>query len=271
MKKEIDYTNPFELASLGWKVFPCHAANDDCSCTCGDPQIESANSIGKHSRIMKWEFESATDHSKIQSWIDSFGEVNWAIPCRTSRMVVLDVDPRNGGTASLAELGKALGKSWISTFTVSTGVYETADGPERGLRFYFQAPPNSKFPANLGKAFPGIDIKYNGYVMAPGSKHKSGVKYEVVKHMDVAAIPKELFTRIPKIPARTVNPSLSTLAIAESASPYGAAALEDECTKVSSAPEGNRNSQLPEQILMCVRESFNRSGVNPVDWRQLKN
>ena len=244
MKKEIDYTNPFELASLGWKVFPCHSVNDDGSCTCGDAHDGNANSIGKHPRIKKWEFESTTDHPKIQSWLDTYGHVNWAIVCRVSRMVVFDVDPRNGGTNGLAELKKALGSSWVPTFTVATGLYETGDGPERGLHFYFQAPPNSKFPANPGESFPGIDIKYNGYVMAPGSKHKSGVKYEVVEPIDVAPIPKELASRIPKTVAKTAKPSPSPFAPAESASGYGATALENECVKVSSAPEGNRNSQL---------------------------
>lgn len=244
MKKEIDYTNPYELASLGWNVFPCHSVNDDGSCTCGDSHGDNANSIGKHPRITDWSRESTTKHSKIQEWADTYGHVNWAVVCRISRMVVFDVDPRNGGTDGLAELKKALGGSWVSTFTVATGLYETADGPERGLHYYFQAPPNSKFPANLGKAFPGIDIKYNGYVMAPGSTHKSGVKYEVVEAVDAAPIPEELASRIPKTVAKTAKPSPSPFALAQSASPYGATALEDECVKVSSAPEGNRNSQL---------------------------
>lgn len=244
MKKEIDYTDPFELASLGWKVFPCHSVNDDGSCTCRDAHSDNATSSGKHPRIKDWARESTTEHSQIQEWLDTYGQINWAVVCRTSRMVVFDVDPRNGGTDGLAELRKALGSSWVPTFTVATGLYETEDASVRGLHFYFQAPPNSKFPANLGKSFPGIDIKYNGYVMAPGSKHKSGVTYEVVEPLDVASIPKELASRIPRTVAKKANPSLPSNVLAKSASPYGAAALEEECVKVSSAPEGNRNSQL---------------------------
>lgn len=244
MIKKINYSNPFELASLGWQVFPCHSVKDDGACSCGSPHTDNLNSIGKHPRITRWELESTRDHSQIQGWLDQFGAVNWAIPCRTSAMVVFDVDPRNGGVAGLAELRKALGKLWVPTFTVATGLYETEGVPERGLHFYYKAPLGSQFPQNLGDAFPGIDVKYNGYVMAPGSKHKSGVTYEVIEALDVAPIPKELFSRIPKKRAKTQSHPLSVAEVAETASPYGAAALGEECRKVQYAPEGTRNSQL---------------------------
>lgn len=165
--------------------------DDDGSCTCGDAHNDDVNTIEKHPRINDWPFESTTEHSKIQEWVDTYCQVNWAIVCRTSLIVALDVDPRNGGTDARAELKKSLGSSWVPTFTVVTGLYETGDGPERGLHFYFQATPYPKFHANLGKSFPGIDIKYNGYVLALGSKHNSGVKYEVVEPLDVATIPEE--------------------------------------------------------------------------------
>jgi hypothetical protein len=244
MNHKIDYTNPIELASLGWKVFPCHSVDDDGLCTCGDPHKEDANRIGKHPRITDWPLESTADHSQIRKWLEMYSQVNWAIVCRTSGMVVFDVDPRNGGTAGLVALKEALGKSWTPTFTVATGVYDTNENSERGLHLYYKAPAKSEFSANLGDAFPGIDVKYNGYVMAPGSRHKSGVRYEVVEPLDVANIPQELSSRVPKRRAKVVSNNPVGAAPAESASPYGAAALEDESRKVQYASEGTRNTQL---------------------------
>lgn len=62
--------------------------------------------------------------------------------------------------------------AWPQTYTVATG---------RGVHLYFRNPENNPVRNSAGELGPGIDIRgEGGYVVAPGSKHKSGRLYEVM-------------------------------------------------------------------------------------------
>lgn len=85
---------------------------------------------------------------------------------RVSGIVVLDVDPRNGGDASLLELERTHG-SLPDTVSVATG--------GGGRDFYFAAP---KGPVRSGVLADGLDFKADGgYVIAPPSIHPDGGQY----------------------------------------------------------------------------------------------
>jgi Bifunctional DNA primase/polymerase, N-terminal/Primase C terminal 1 (PriCT-1) len=80
---------------------------------------------------------------------------------------VLDVDPRHGGTESMRDLKNQFG--------------QLPDGPRvctggGGFHLYFSHPgPGLKNKVGL---FPGVDVRADGgYVLAPGSNHKSGGTY----------------------------------------------------------------------------------------------
>lgn len=79
-----------------------------------------------------------------------------------SGLVVVDVDPRNGGDQSIK------GLHLPPTFTSSTG---------GGGWHYFYALKESL--AKKSAALPGIDLQANGaYVVMPPSLHRSGKRYE---------------------------------------------------------------------------------------------
>jgi predicted P-loop ATPase len=85
---------------------------------------------------------------------------------RVSGIVVLDVDPRNGGDASLLELERVHG-SLPETLGVATG--------GGGRHLYFAAP---KGPVRSGVLADGLDFKVDGgYVVAPPSIHPDGGQY----------------------------------------------------------------------------------------------
>jgi len=86
-----------------------------------------------------------------------------------SGLVVLDIDPKNGGSESLAELEAEHGT--IETLQVLTG--------GGGIHFYF-AYPEGKEIGNKANLLPGVDIRgIGGYVVAPPSIHPdTGKAYE---------------------------------------------------------------------------------------------
>ncbi|MHC4550153.1 MAG: bifunctional DNA primase/polymerase [Planctomycetota bacterium] len=80
-----------------------------------------------------------------------------------SRLLVLDVDPRHGGDASLARLG-----SLPATIEAATG---------GGGRHLYFAHPGGLVRNRVGLA-PGVDLRGDGgYVVAPPSRHASGRRY----------------------------------------------------------------------------------------------
>ncbi len=104
-------------------------------------------------------FKSATNNPDLAiQWWSAHPHLNIGIACAMSGLVVYDVDERNGGTI----------EGLSPTLTIRTG---------NGFHFYYEAKADAKYP---GKLRQGVDIKFNGYVVAPPSIHPSGHIYRVV-------------------------------------------------------------------------------------------
>lgn len=161
-------------AELGIPVFPVYGVNADRTCGCGDPHDGGrglkAREIGKHPITSNGSRAATTDVSRIQAWWTKHPTANIAtVPAKAQRpMVVLDLDTRNGSDATRAHLEALHGKFGSAVVTRTGG---------GGEHLYFWAPPGASF---AGKAGPGIDIQYAGYVILPPSKHRSGLAYEFV-------------------------------------------------------------------------------------------
>lgn len=148
--------NPMLIAALayakrGWHVTPC--------------QPKAKTPASKHG------YKDATTEKVqiIQTWT-RVPNANVAIATGLiSGLVVLDIDPRNGGDASLSELERRHGPL-PDTLQVTTG--------GGGRHFYFAVPPDGM---RSGKLAEGIDVKADGgYVIAPPSIHPSGGQYKWV-------------------------------------------------------------------------------------------
>jgi len=104
-------------------------------------------------------FKSATNDPNLAiKWWSAHPDLNIGIACAKSGLVVFDVDERSGGTT----------QGLAPTLTIRTG---------NGFHFYYEAKADARFP---GKLRQGVDIKFNGYVVAPPSIHPSGEIYRVV-------------------------------------------------------------------------------------------
>jgi hypothetical protein len=172
-------------ADLGWTILPIWPIVDGrCACGC------AGKSAGKHPygpcapRGLK---NATTDGTVISKWFEGNIVPNLAVCCgEESGIMVLDVDPRNGGDESLAKLGKL-----PDTAIVATG--------GDGKHFYFrQACPISSGAHRLG---PGLDIKATGgYVLIPPSNHISGGTYKWLRdpRAGIAELPRNLLNQLIK-------------------------------------------------------------------------
>lgn len=104
-------------------------------------------------------------------------------------VVDLDVRPEKDGTATFEAMGEC-----PETLTVST--------PSGGFHLYFQIPAGVVVRNSVGALGEGIDIRgEGGFVVGPGSHHRSGGIYEALNDLDPAPPPAWLVEALAKIPA----------------------------------------------------------------------
>lgn len=151
-----------DYARHGMKVFPAHTPTGAGACSCGDPKCHS---IGKHPRPKNGYKSATTDETQISEWWQRWPDANIGISCADSGIIVIDIDPRNGGNETWQRIE---GDHFLS----KTPVARTG-GHKDGRHIYMTY--KDDLPAKLG---PGVDVKKNGYVIAPPSKHASGRLYE---------------------------------------------------------------------------------------------
>jgi putative DNA primase/helicase len=150
-------------ARRGWRVLPLHSIRDG-RCTCRRQNCEHP---GKHPRTLHGVLDATTDPTIVMGWWHGSPDANLAVATgAASGIVVLDVDPRNGGDASLADLQRQNG-ALPETPRVLTG--------GGGMHVYFHAPQPTVPTRVVGD---GLDLKAaGGYVVAPPSLHLSGRLY----------------------------------------------------------------------------------------------
>jgi hypothetical protein len=130
-------------------------------CGCGNLDCKSQ---GKHPAEPK-----GVHSAKAETSAKRFERFNVGVACGEG-FVVLDIDPRNGGDASLSALIAKHGEL-PSTWKVATG--------GGGTHYYFRIDGTQK----TGKNLTGIELMGKGnYVICPGSIHRSGHSYEWEVH-----------------------------------------------------------------------------------------
>jgi hypothetical protein len=150
-------------AREGTPILLLHWAEGE-KCSCGDPECDS---VGKHPLTAHGVKDATTAEATIQGWWREYPKANIGIATgKVSDLIVLDVDPRHGGLESLRQFEVENG-SLPKVPAVRTG--------GGGFHFYFKYLPGL---GNRVGLLPGIDVKSDGgYVVYPGSRHKSGRQY----------------------------------------------------------------------------------------------
>lgn len=158
-----------EYANLGFPVLPIWGVTKGI-CECGNREC---GAIGKHPRgdLAPNGVKNASLNEGIYGNWTQRHKGNWGIATghklanSEGFLIVLDVDPRNGGLDSLHQFEERYG-SLPHTPTALTG--------GGGFHYLFWC---EEQPAN-GNIGPGLDIKgYGGYILVEPSMHASGKQY----------------------------------------------------------------------------------------------
>jgi hypothetical protein len=167
-------------AARGWPLFPCHTPLPAGGCSCRTP---TCTNIGKHPRTKHGLKDAATDPRQLRWWWRQWPDANIGLATgAASGLVVLDIDPRHGGDATLAALE--------TRYAPLPDTVEALTGS--GGRHVCFAHPGGQVPSRHGFA-PGLDFKADGgYVVVAPSLHASGRRYawELAHHpADTALAP----------------------------------------------------------------------------------
>lgn len=184
---------------------------------------------------------ATTDLDLIRKWWAEEPDANIGAPCKLNGWAVVDIDPRNGGYASLCKLEERVGVLPATTMQITGG---------DGLHMPYLS-PGFDLPA---QPFPGVDFKHNGYILLAPSVHKSGRRYRWAGdgrfRMPAIPWPEALLPRKEKRQAAPVTrprPSHPFTAPAGERRPGGGKlwTIADLVQHVmDSQPEGDRNNRL---------------------------
>ncbi len=150
-------------------------------------------------------------------------------------VVVLDVDPRNGGASALFELTRPHG-GLVPTWTAWTG--------GGGLHAWYRAAGPLR-----ARLCDGVDLKHHaGYVVVPPSLHSSGRRYCWGNDLPIAEAPPWLVALMAAPPPRPL-PRVSASLFS--------GANDDGLVRLVAAPGGDRHNRL----FWAVRRAVERAGL----------
>ena len=138
-------------ARRGIPVFPCEPS-------------------GKRPLTYNGFWDAATDARRIETWWGRWPYANVGVPTgRKSGLLVLDVDPRGGGQASLAALEREHGP------LPGTARARTGGG---GVHIFFRYPAREEVRNSARWLGPGLDVRgEGGYVVVPPSHTRSAYEW----------------------------------------------------------------------------------------------
>ncbi len=216
------------LQEEGWLVFPLRA---------GTKRPLSAHG-----------FHDGTDStSQARRWWSEFPDAGVAVATgRKSGLVVVDVDPRNGGDETLRSLITQFGEL-PPTRCVATG--------GGGQHYYFRH-PGGVIPG-VQSLWPGIDLKSDGgYVVAPPSRHPSGMRYKFVpavgpdgELLPVLPMPGWMHEEVVKAKKRELAKALKP------------ATKDEKGEAILAYPEGSRNNALTSFAGVMQRRAMSYGAV----------
>jgi hypothetical protein len=155
----------------GFRVFGLYGRDKGGKCECGNPNCPD-KSLFKHPRVSNWQHTPHWSEEQFDTMEEmrQFG-TGYGVLCYNT--LVVDVDARNGGLASLQKLLGVVPEIAGAGLIVNTG---SGGGSKH---YYFKVPEGVSLVIKLAD-YPGLDFKSGAaFVVGPGSMHSSGNRYEI--------------------------------------------------------------------------------------------
>ena len=176
----------FNYITLDYAIFPVYSAFEG-KCKCGNYDCIHK---GKHSKFGIAPEGATKDIEEVKNMQELWMNSNIGIATgKISGIVVLDIDPRDGGDKVLSDFTAQYGELPKTVTTLSGG---------NGMHYYFKY-PNFDIPSrNVFR--PGFDFKSDGdWIIAPPSIHVSGNAYKWAEGLSptdisIAELPEWLAT-----------------------------------------------------------------------------
>lgn len=155
----------------GFRVFGLYGRGKDGKCECGNPKCPE-KSLFKHPRVSNWQHTPHWSEEQLET-MELMKQFRTGYGVALRGLLVVDVDARNGGLASLQKLLGDVPEVAGSGLIVNTG----SGGGSR--HYYFKVPEDVPLMVKLSD-YPGLDFKSGAaFVVGPGSMHSSGATYEI--------------------------------------------------------------------------------------------
>lgn len=170
-------------AARGIHVLPIHGLREDGSCTCG--RGTACPTPGKHPILAGTvEKTSSIDPIIVGQWWTTYPRANIGIACGPrNRLWVLDIDGAHGLMELEQYEEQRQGGPLPTTARVRTG--------SGGLHFFWAWDDGTRLRTKIGSHF-GVDVKANGFVVAPPSRHASGGVYKWEIEGEILPAPDDL-------------------------------------------------------------------------------
>ena len=160
-------------ARMGFAVLPVHRPIMEAGarvCACGKLHCASPAKHPVGRLVPRGALQASKDPRQVTEWFAGTRHNIGIATGAVSNLIVLDIDPRHGGDATLACFERLQGK------LPPTVRFKTGGG---GQHILFRH-PGGYIPNSAGKIGPGVDVRGDGgYIVAPPSEHISGGHYEV--------------------------------------------------------------------------------------------
>src|SRR6266487_472295 len=249
---KLNILSQFVGAEYGWALIPLHdVAREGGACSCGAGAYPEHGSAGKHPRNVAWQRGGwVQDVATLASVVRDRPGWNWgAVTGTPSGVWVLDVDPDNGGYASLGALLDAAHLKLDLPYALCVGalvtrMHRTGSG---GLHLIFAIGADGWMPptsvGRAGRLGPGLDVRAEGgQVVLPSSVSGKGA-YSVVLDAAPAECPASLRAEIER--RMTVEPraavairpqDLEQSSVTEGGDRYARAVVEGNVAEMRTAP-----------------------------------